>query len=443
MIKQTAEQNDTKKELNEFESGKAMPGYQHESSKDLVTNYINKGNRYVNLGDIDQAITYYLEALRQMPDSLPALYNLGTVLFDKGDIDQAIELYKKSIDITPDFPEGLYGLAKAIEKKGQVGTAMKYFRQALRLRPDFDEARRGLNNTCRTIVPLWHFSMMNDLMRNHAYELAIEKIVNKESVVLDIGTGSGLLAMYAARAGAKQVIACERIEPIAEKAKEIIRRNGFSNRITVLSKDSRNIVVGRDMPRPADVLIAEVFDVGLIGEGVIPTINDAYARLLAPGARCIPGRATIHGVLVDSQEIYEQGNVGEVSGFDLSEFNDFSSLSYFQTQLPSFSHRVLSNDFEVFSFDFNNHPIKSGQRKIPVKIIEDGICHCVVFWFRLFLADNVYLDIGRSVDSHWKQAVQLFMPAVPLKKNQEVLALAKHDCHEVRFNLGMPVKKRG
>ncbi len=442
MIKPPVLQNDNNKELLGLNIEDAIISDHQQAFIDPAVDYVNRGNVCANMGNIDRAISYYHEALKKKPNSLPALYNLGTVICDRGDIDQAIELYEQTIKIKPDFPEGFYGLGKAIKKKGRLSTAMKYFKKALHLKPDFNEARRGFNHTCRTIVPSWHFAMMNDSIRNNAYELAINKVVSKDSVVLDIGTGSGLLAMFAARAGAKRVFACERVGLIAEKAKEIVKRNGMSDIITVLNKDSSMLEVGQDMPFKADVVIAEIFDVGLIGEGVIPTINDAYARLLSPNAVCIPGQAKIFGALVESRDIYEQGRVGRISGFDMGKFNEFSSLSYFQAKLSNFPHRLISDVFEVFSFNFDNKPITSENRKINVRITEDGTCHCVAFWFRLPLAEGIYLDIGPTINSHWKQAVQLLTPAVQLQKNQDVVVLAKHDCNEVFFDLGIPVKQK-
>ena len=73
--------------------------------------------------------------------------------------------------------------------------------------------------------------VLQDRARNDAYDLAITKVIQKkggEARVLDIGTGSGLLSMMAARAGAKYVIACEGKKPIADIARYIVRKNGMS-----------------------------------------------------------------------------------------------------------------------------------------------------------------------------------------------------------------------
>ncbi len=410
-------------------------------NKNLAASYVDKGNVFAHQDDIKQAVKYYHEALKEMPESIPALYNLGSLMYDMGDIDQAVRLYEQTIKLNPNFPEGFYGLGKAIKKKGEIGESIKCLQKALNLRPNFSEARRALDHTCRTVVPRWHFAMMNDSDRNQTYEMAIKEAVKKDSVVLDIGTGSGLLAMFAAKASARKVISCERNAPIAEIAKEIVKRNGLSEIITVVNKDSKDLVIGHDLPDKANLLISEIFDVGLIGEGVIPTINDAFSRLLVPNGVCLPQRAKIYGALFESQKLFDHGRVSTVSGFDLGEFNTFSSSGYFQAQLSQFPHRLISNVFEAFSFDFNNEPSLSEKRKIPLKIAENAVCHGVVFWFKLFLTDDIHLDIGPKTDSHWKQAVQLLTPAVSLKKDQEVVALAKHDCNEVSFDLGIPFKK--
>ena len=65
-----------------------------------------------------------------------------------------------------------------------------------------------------------HQGMCADAVRNQAYRRALEAAVREQSVVLDVGTGTGLLARYAARAGARRVYAIEQ-SPIAEIARPL------------------------------------------------------------------------------------------------------------------------------------------------------------------------------------------------------------------------------
>lgn len=69
---------------------------------------------------------------------------------------------------------------------------------------------------------------------------------------------------------------------MAKCAKEVIAHNGFSDLIKLIPKRSTEITVGpsSDMNLKANVLVTEVFDTELIGEGAIGTFNHAQQHLL-------------------------------------------------------------------------------------------------------------------------------------------------------------------
>jgi type I protein arginine methyltransferase len=77
--------------------------------------------------------------------------------------------------------------------------------------------------------------MLKDSVRTRAYQRAIENNPSdfEDKIVLDIGCGTGILSIFAARAGAKHVYAVENAE-IALFAKEIVKKNGLEHKITIL-----------------------------------------------------------------------------------------------------------------------------------------------------------------------------------------------------------------
>ena len=170
--------------------------------------------------------------------------------------------------------------------------------------------------------------MMNDKFRNSKYleaiKLAIED-VDDDSLILDIGTGSGLLSMMAAANGAGKVIACETSNIIADTAKKIIHKNGYKEKITVINKKSTELKIGEDLPRKADLIISEILSAEFVGEGVRTSILDANKRLLKKNGKMIPESGTIKiSLLGNDKEIFNTISVANVSGFDLSEFNSIS-----------------------------------------------------------------------------------------------------------------------
>jgi protein arginine N-methyltransferase 7 len=147
--------------------------------------------------------------------------------------------------------------------------------------------------------------MLQDSERNAMYMAAIKEVVATTPApahVLDIGTGTGLLAMMAAKAGAASVTACETFEPMVSISNDAIAANGLCDIITVVPKRSTELEVGegKDMPRRADIVISEILDTELIGEGVLGTMRHMHEHLAAPGAKVVPCAATVIVQLVES-----------------------------------------------------------------------------------------------------------------------------------------------
>ena len=141
-------------------------------------------------------------------------------------------------------------------------------------------------------------SMLRDGGRNRAWASAITQTVASmpHARVLDIGAGTGLLSLIAQRAGAESVVACEQWAPMARIATEVIAANGAGDCVTVHTRHSTDVPA----PHPqCNAVISEILDSALLGEGVVPALADAYARLTVAGPlACVPVRARLIAQLV-------------------------------------------------------------------------------------------------------------------------------------------------
>jgi len=128
-----------------------------------------------------------------------------------------------------------------------------------------------------------HVAMLNDRPRTSAYLAAIADTVKPGDVVVDLGTGTGILALASARAGARIVYAIES-SAIAGAAEAMFHRNGFADRIRLMRGWSTHV----RLPEQANVLVTETVGQDPFDEGIAEYMSDARARFLTADARIIP-----------------------------------------------------------------------------------------------------------------------------------------------------------
>ena len=285
-----------------------------------------------------------------------------------------------------------------------------------------------------------------------------------DPVVLDIGAGTGLLSMMAARAGAKHVYACEVFKPLAELASQITAAN-TPGKVTVIGKLSTHLSVGvgsvgggegepatdttaPDLPERADLLVSEILDSVLIGEGVLPFIRQARADLVKPGAAVLPKGAVVYAQVVQHQGLREC--------FDLSEAHWHDDLTCFRDEqaakctggrlaLPMHVSELtpapihLTDAVPVMRFDLTQATEARPERyEIEVAALTDGRADAVLFWWDL----NVWGDIVYSTrpgaenwQDHWVQCAYPLPSKRILKKGETVTLVAHRNDTTVWFSL--------
>jgi tetratricopeptide (TPR) repeat protein len=441
-----------------------------EKRPDQAQFHYHYGLALVRSGDIDGAVKAFRDAVALDENFHDARYNLAKALKDQGRLDRAAAAYQELLDREPGFPDALYNMAnlqytmgclteaeslftKLLSKypqhlnartnlaliksrQGQRENAIRMLERVLEIDPSHKDAEQLLRRLYNHNIPSWHFDMLNDEERNNAYNKAISTAAEKAQHVLEIGTGSGLLAMMAARAGASKVTTCEMSKQLAAVARKVIARNGYADTIRVIPKKSTQLEVGTDLKEPADLLIAEVFDNGLLGEHFLPALLHAKRNLLKGGAVIIPAAATIYAMLIECSQLRRINPIENIAGFDLRDFDIFRRPGYRQINLNNLNYQPLSDPVAVCRLDFQKNVPASARYDMEIKIRQTGICHAVAFWFELYLDENTKIStLDDSHANHWKQALQFFGEDFRLPAGDSVNLTATHNMTGFSFNL--------
>lgn len=285
--------------------------------------------------------------------------------------------------------------------KGLLDDALALGLAAIGQAPQDMHVRDVVRAALSANIPAFHAPMLHDHPRNRAYARAIARAVRPDMLVLEIGTGAGLLALMAARAGAI-VVTCEANPMIAAAAREIVARNGMAERITVVAKPSDALEIGIDLPAPADMLIHEIFGDTLFGEGVVASVTDARSRLLKPDALVVPPRAELRFALVEAGS--RAAALASVEGFDLSPFGLLRRPITRYIGAGARDIAIRSQPLSALSVDFAS-PCPFGSDRETVTLgSSGGKIDAVVQWLRIDFGDGEVFENNPFNDgpSHWK-----------------------------------------
>lgn len=247
--------------------------------------------------------------------------------------------------------------------------------------------------------------MLIDPTRTGLFDRAISAQVGPGDRVVDVGTGSGILAMCAARAGADSVYALE-ITQMADWAERLAKKNGLTN-MQVVRGDAALFNAGAQV----DLVMGEFAGMWLLEEwrhyAAFVQVRD---RWLKPGGRVIPSASGLFLSAVDSRKLsYERGwgfFDAPVQGFDFSEVltsGAYRPTRYILTAEP----KDLVCTKEIARFDFLKGNPNDYLFETIVQFDYDvaGMFHGFVGHFTLDLAPGLKLTTGTDGrETCWHQS---------------------------------------
>jgi type III protein arginine methyltransferase len=311
----------------------------------------------------------------------------------------------ESIALMDGQPVNMARFAKILLANNKRDEAFELASRVLRLAPGYAEAVEIASQVLGHAIPIWHSWILRDRGRIAAFEQALQRNVARGAHVLEIGAGTGILAMMAARAGAARVASCETNPAVAAAAKEIVRLNGYSERVKIIAKHSSKLAVGVDLDRPPDLLVAEVISSDLIGEGILECLEDACGRLTRLGGRVIPARGSICvGLAYDKRLARRQ--IGSVAGFDLASFDRL--MGPISVAIGDESLSLRGEAREIFAFDFESGGPFDNYRSSTRLISTGGPINGIAQWIRLELDTQTFYENRPSPGAKSSWAARFF-----------------------------------
>lgn len=338
-------------------------------------------------------------------------------------------------------PGVLSSLGQLLQTRGRPVAALRYFDLAAGW--EGKDARGSsrqlvleakiLAASLRTTVPSWHFEMLNDRGRNEAFNLGIQRAVaalrgtSTSILAADCGAGTGLLSLFALRAGAEQVCAIERNLLMVDVGQRVCQAalGEHPGQVQWIAGDVCEILNGATSAargRPVQLILAEIVDSGLLGEGIARTVPAMSRALCAQSAKIVPSAARVHVALAEAPALARRGRLSKVGQTELAlppAWKLFADEPY-TTATVSDGFRFLTDSVPVMNLDFQEFVGSDWRRQeevTPLLTTAAGNVDGIVMWFDLVLfsgdgtgADTVELKGGLARPGSAWDAVFFFLP---------------------------------
>ena len=257
--------------------------------------------------------------------------------------------------------------------------------------------------------PVNQRSMVLDDWRNSFYERALASVITPESVVLDAGSGLGVLGFIAASLGAKKVYMVEP-ETNLEAVKLIARANGLDDRVELI----KGTIERAAIPEKADIITSVFTGNFLLEEDLLPVLFRARDSFLKPGGVLLPGKGQMKLVPVSLQDYYDvqiscwKNSQGRV---DHSPMHRFAVNQVYYDSFNKKPFRKPAQASTVCEIDFYTANEAGCDTDVSITVTESGYLHGFLGWFDMSFEGQWLSTSPEEKATHWSQA---FLPIDPV-----------------------------
>jgi len=267
-----------------------------------------------------------------------------------------------------------------------------------------------------------HEEMLKDEIRTKSYRDAIyqNKHLFKNKVVLDVGCGTGILCLFAAKAGAKLVIGVDCSE-IINQAKEIVKANGYENVISLIKGKVEEVELPVDQ---VDIIISEWMGYFLFYESMLNTVLYARDKWLKPNGILLPDKATLYiAAIEDGNYKDEKINFWDnVYGFDMSCIKRMAITEPLVDVVDQ--NALVTHPYALKRVDISKTKLEDLTFSAPFRLVadRDDFCHAFIAYFDIQFTKchkTIYFSTGPQARyTHWKQTVFYMQDAITISKGE-------------------------
>jgi len=266
----------------------------------------------------------------------------------------------------------------------------------------------------------YHRTLIADRVRNKAFHDALARSIRKgETTVADIGAGTGLIGLMAAKLGAREVVLYEGAEVAGVAAATLkVNRSKACHLMPCLSTEME------DPPR-VDLVVSETLGNYALEENIVDTLVDARRRHLKDGGAIIPARIRQFVVPVISDRIHKELTVWDAVGFGI-DLSAARQMSLNNVYVRSFKKSELLDDaaaakvWDTVTLGTDARANRKGEASFAVKVAR--VIYGFAYWWEADLVDGITLSTAPDKPrTHWEQLYFPLMSPMQLAAGEQVL----------------------
>ena len=229
--------------------------------------------------------------------------------------------------------------------------------------------------------------MIKDSVRMSAYIETLRRTVTPESIVLEIGTGTGIFALIACQLGARKVYAIEPNNAAIRVAQDIARVNGYGDKIEFIQSLSTEI----NLPEKVSIILSDLRGTLPLFQNHIPVIVDARKRFLSPNGVLIPQQDTLWACVVEAPEFYRDKYSSpwddKPYGFEMKSARRFTTNTWHRYKVKPEELFVESQCWSTLDYNTREDPDVKGE--LNWTVARTGVAHGLSVWFDATLAEGI------------------------------------------------------